>query len=314
MVDLIVDSSAEGLRKPDPAIFHLTLERLGGIAPEAVGLPGRRPRQHRRGRGPRHPRHPRGGRPRPRPAGARGGTGRLRPPSVYRGRMADQARRVIGFLTVLCHPRAPSLVRSASDGATRRQCRTGTGELGLGCRLAGRRGRLPATPAGSGRTGGSTAGARTATASSATATATRTQPAPSPPVASPAGPLVAVAPAGVTPAADGATGRSGCWGATSAGQLGNGPVPNADALDPVRLVVGGRQRTGPPSARGAGHTCGRRATGRLYCWGADVSGQLGDGVGRINRTRPQDGARRHLPTGSRSPSGDSPRRARTGER
>jgi putative hydrolase of the HAD superfamily len=35
MVDLVVDSSAEGIRKPDPAIFHLTLERLGGIAPEA---------------------------------------------------------------------------------------------------------------------------------------------------------------------------------------------------------------------------------------------------------------------------------------
>ena len=37
-----------GLRKPDPAIFHLTLERLGGIAPDAGRLPRRRPRQHRR--------------------------------------------------------------------------------------------------------------------------------------------------------------------------------------------------------------------------------------------------------------------------
>lgn len=35
MADIIVDSSAEGVRKPDPAIFHLALERLGGIAPEA---------------------------------------------------------------------------------------------------------------------------------------------------------------------------------------------------------------------------------------------------------------------------------------
>ena len=34
MVDVIVDSSAIGLRKPDPAIFHHTLELLGGIAPE----------------------------------------------------------------------------------------------------------------------------------------------------------------------------------------------------------------------------------------------------------------------------------------
>ena len=29
-----VDSSAVGLRKPDPAIFRLALERLGGVAPE----------------------------------------------------------------------------------------------------------------------------------------------------------------------------------------------------------------------------------------------------------------------------------------
>jgi HAD superfamily hydrolase (TIGR01509 family) len=27
-------SSAVGLRKPDPAIFHLALQELGGIAPE----------------------------------------------------------------------------------------------------------------------------------------------------------------------------------------------------------------------------------------------------------------------------------------
>jgi putative hydrolase of the HAD superfamily len=35
LFDLVVDSSAEGVRKPDPAIFHLTLERLG------VGDPSR---------------------------------------------------------------------------------------------------------------------------------------------------------------------------------------------------------------------------------------------------------------------------------
>ena len=30
----VVDSSAEGIRKPDPAIYHLALERLGGLAPQ----------------------------------------------------------------------------------------------------------------------------------------------------------------------------------------------------------------------------------------------------------------------------------------
>jgi putative hydrolase of the HAD superfamily len=34
LFDVIVDSSEVGVRKPDPAIYHLTLERLGGIAPE----------------------------------------------------------------------------------------------------------------------------------------------------------------------------------------------------------------------------------------------------------------------------------------
>jgi len=34
LFDLVVDSSREGMRKPNPAIFRLTLERLGGLAPE----------------------------------------------------------------------------------------------------------------------------------------------------------------------------------------------------------------------------------------------------------------------------------------
>ena len=34
LFEVIVDSSEEGVRKPDPRIFDLTLERLGGVAPE----------------------------------------------------------------------------------------------------------------------------------------------------------------------------------------------------------------------------------------------------------------------------------------
>ncbi len=34
LFELVVDSAFVGLRKPDPAIFTLTLERLGGVAPE----------------------------------------------------------------------------------------------------------------------------------------------------------------------------------------------------------------------------------------------------------------------------------------
>jgi putative hydrolase of the HAD superfamily len=32
--ELVVDSAWVGMRKPDPAIYRLTLERLGGVAPE----------------------------------------------------------------------------------------------------------------------------------------------------------------------------------------------------------------------------------------------------------------------------------------
>jgi putative hydrolase of the HAD superfamily len=38
LFDTIVDSSEVGVRKPDPRIYHLTLERLGGIAPEEAVL------------------------------------------------------------------------------------------------------------------------------------------------------------------------------------------------------------------------------------------------------------------------------------
>jgi putative hydrolase of the HAD superfamily len=34
LFDPVVNSSREGMRKPNPAIFRLTLERLGGLAPE----------------------------------------------------------------------------------------------------------------------------------------------------------------------------------------------------------------------------------------------------------------------------------------
>ena len=34
LFDAVIDSAHVGVRKPDPRIFHLTLERLGGIAPQ----------------------------------------------------------------------------------------------------------------------------------------------------------------------------------------------------------------------------------------------------------------------------------------
>jgi epoxide hydrolase-like predicted phosphatase len=34
LFDAVIDSSEVGMRKPDPGIFHLTLDRLGGIEPQ----------------------------------------------------------------------------------------------------------------------------------------------------------------------------------------------------------------------------------------------------------------------------------------
>src|SRR4051794_29975645 len=37
---------------------------------------------------------------------------------------------------------------------------------------------------------------------------------------------------------------------------------------------------------GYDHTCGLRSTGRLYCWGSDSKGQLGDGLPDADQTMP----------------------------
>ena len=36
LFDLVVDSCQVGMRKPNPAIYRLALERMGGVAPEAA--------------------------------------------------------------------------------------------------------------------------------------------------------------------------------------------------------------------------------------------------------------------------------------
>lgn len=69
-------------------------------------------------------------------------------------------------------------------------------------------------------------------------------------------------------------GRIYCWGRDDYGQLGDGsagpdpdPTPNriASAVTDWKSV-----------SAGGYHTCASRA-GRVYCWGWDISGQLGDG-------------------------------------
>jgi alpha-tubulin suppressor-like RCC1 family protein len=77
-------------------------------------------------------------------------------------------------------------------------------------------------------------------------------------------------------------GRLFCWGRGDHGELGNGAED--DHAHPVE-VAGGRTDWAVVSA-GTFHTCARRRTGQLYCWGQDDWGQLGDGGTNTSRSQP----------------------------
>lgn len=70
-----------------------------------------------------------------------------------------------------------------------------------------------------------------------------------------------------------AAGRVYCWGQNQAGQLGDG------GLNDQRAPVAVRGLDGPMVAvsAGYGHTCALAAGGRVYCWGQNLFGQLGNG-------------------------------------
>ncbi|MBE0593612.1 MAG: hypothetical protein IH616_14560, partial [Gemmatimonadales bacterium] len=68
-------------------------------------------------------------------------------------------------------------------------------------------------------------------------------------------------------------GAAFCWGASDAGQVGDGltstrlvPTPVSGGLTFVELTVG------------QAHTCALAPAGAAYCWGANEAGQLGDGA------------------------------------
>lgn len=68
-----------------------------------------------------------------------------------------------------------------------------------------------------------------------------------------------------------------CWGANDESQLGqDGVLGDADAPAPVRV---GAESDWTAVSAGAGHTCGVRAPGTLWCWGRNTMGQGGQGSG-----------------------------------
>jgi alpha-tubulin suppressor-like RCC1 family protein len=70
-----------------------------------------------------------------------------------------------------------------------------------------------------------------------------------------------------------------CWGAGGYGQLGNGTI--GDSPVPVRvtgLPPAASVSAGPaPNAYDPAHTCAVDTSGRVWCWGSDDYGQLGNG-------------------------------------
>ena len=72
----------------------------------------------------------------------------------------------------------------------------------------------------------------------------------------------------------GADGAPRCWGQNQAGQLGDGT--NSDRTTPVP-VLGLGLSTVTGMALGRYHSCASLSDGSVRCWGANNSGQLGDG-------------------------------------
>jgi alpha-tubulin suppressor-like RCC1 family protein len=72
-------------------------------------------------------------------------------------------------------------------------------------------------------------------------------------------------------------GKAYCWGANNSGQLGDGTT--TDRWSP-RLVSGGlswKQIEAGGSSTYSGFTCGLTTGDRIYCWGDNYYGQLGNG-------------------------------------
>ena len=101
--------------------------------------------------------------------------------------------------------------------------------------------------------------------------------------------VTAIAVGGSHTCALSAAGAVSCWGTNSSGQLGDGTRAHRNV--PVAVSRLGRGMTA--IAAGGEHTCALTDLGAMQCWGANASGQLGDGT-NVSRDAPVDVA--GLPT------------------
>ena len=75
-----------------------------------------------------------------------------------------------------------------------------------------------------------------------------------------------------------------CWGANGIGQLGDGTTVNSNIPVAVNTSVALKGKSLKLIASGAYHSCAANQS-EIFCWGANGSGQLGDGT-RLNSNTP----------------------------
>ncbi len=76
-----------------------------------------------------------------------------------------------------------------------------------------------------------------------------------------------------------------CWGFNAQGQLGDGTTTPRSHAAQVRVAPGGAPFVGAVELMLGRHSCARTASNEVWCWGANESGQLGDG-GTTHRLNP----------------------------
>jgi alpha-tubulin suppressor-like RCC1 family protein len=74
-----------------------------------------------------------------------------------------------------------------------------------------------------------------------------------------------------------------CWGDNSSGQLGDGTNMNSNVPIPVLSING---VTAASVGVGFSHSCAIDNTGATFCWGSNMSGELGDGNSNVVSSAP----------------------------